>query len=799
MGNARSGAAPARVLELGRGMATTWAGRLLADHGADVLKVEPPDGDALRRQSPFAGPPDDRCGGIFLAANVGKRGATLDIAAPTAQARLERLLAWAEIVLLDHAPDEAQRLGLDPDTLAAQHPDLVAVSITPFGVRGPRAHWQATELAIAHGGGWANLCPNTHTDPALPPLKAFGEQCAFLAGTCGAMAGLAHWREARQSGIGEFVDLSAQAYVASVLEAAIPLLGYKEFVARRYQPRGLIPWGMFHAKDGTVFLACIEQDQWERLVAFMDNPQWAQLEVFADTLGRRDNQDLLHALLQAFIAEWSVVELYHAAQRQRICIAPVLDYAQLATDEHLVARQFFQTCPGPGGAGLTVLANPILTDAGRAPIRRPAPRLGEHDAEIADLAPRQRPARTGPPRLPLDGIRVIDLSWAWAGPFCAFSLAHLGADVIRVESALRPDLYRRMAIHPDDVAPSLNTSGMFNQWHQGKRSMTIALRTPEGAALVKQLVAEADVVVQNFGTGVLERLGLGYAELRAVNPRIVLASVSGYGQTGPSREYMGYGPSAAALSGLCSVTGYPGGGPEELGLSMPDPTAGLTAALGVIEALARRDASGVGDHIDVSLWEATAVQGLAAWTTWQLTGAQPQRIGNRDPDMAPHGCYRCLADDEWVTIVCRNDGEWQRLAAHVDPALADDARFRTVAGRKQHEDALDALIERWTANVGRWVVTRDLQALGIPAFPSLSTRDVVDDPHLNARGFIERRLHPEVGVRPHTGIPWRLERRPNGVRGPAPCLGADTDAVLREVLGFDQEQIARLRSAGTLE
>jgi crotonobetainyl-CoA:carnitine CoA-transferase CaiB-like acyl-CoA transferase len=232
---------------------------------------------------------------------------------------------------------------------------------------------------------------------------------------------------------------------------------------------------------------------------------------------------------------------------------------------------------------------------------------------------------------------------------------------------------------------------------------------------------------------------------------------------------------------------------------MPDPTAGLTAALGVIEALARRDASGVGDHIDVSLWEATAVQGLAAWTTWQLTGAQPQRIGNRDPDMAPHGCYRCLADDEWVTIVCRNDGEWQRLAAHVDPALADDARFRTVAGRKQHEDALDALIERWTANVGRWVVTRDLQALGIPAFPSLSTRDVVDDPHLNARGFIERRLHPEVGVRPHTGIPWRLERRPNGVRGPAPCLGADTDAVLREVLGFDQEQIARLRSAGTLE
>jgi benzylsuccinate CoA-transferase BbsE subunit len=480
MSHSQSVGSIARVLELGRGMATTWAGRLLADQGADVLKVEPPEGDALRHRGSSGGGADPERSGLFLAGNLNKRGLTLDLATEAGRARLARLLDWAEIVLLDHTPEEAAALGLDPESLRARHPDLVALSITPFGVRGPRAHWQATELAIVHGGGWANLCPNTHTDPRLAPLKVFGEQSAFLSGTCGAMAALATWREARGSGIGDFIDLSQQAYIASVLEAAMPLLGYKEFVSRRYQPRGLIPWGIFQAQDGLVFLACIEQDQWERLVEFMGRPDWALLEVFADSISRRDNQDLLHTLLQEFIADWNASDFYHQAQAQRICVAPVMDYAALGVDEHLTARAFFQTCPDPEGSAFTLMANPILRVDGRAAIRCPAPRLGADDALVDALPARVRPAQADAPRLPLDGIRVIDLSWAWAGPFCATSLAHLGADVIRIESSLRPDLYRRMPIHPDDVEPTLNTSGMFNQWHQGKRSVTIALRTPEG-------------------------------------------------------------------------------------------------------------------------------------------------------------------------------------------------------------------------------------------------------------------------------------------------------------------------------
>jgi crotonobetainyl-CoA:carnitine CoA-transferase CaiB-like acyl-CoA transferase len=798
MGKAGGGAS-ARVLELGRGLATAWAGRLLADGGAEVLKVEPPDGDALRHRGPYAGEPGPDRSALFVAANVNKRNTVLDVASAAGRARLEHLLGWAEIVILDHAPDEAQTLELDGRSLAARHPELVALSITPFGIAGPRARWQATELILANAGGWANLCPNTHTDPALPPLKVYGEQSAFLSGTCGALVALAAWRESRRSGIGEFIDFSTQAYVASVLEGAIPALGYKEFIVRRYHPRTAIPWGIFQAKDGPVFLVCIEQDQWERLVEMMGRPDWATLEVFADALGRRDNQDLLQGFMQEFIAERTVAEFVTAAQRHRVCAAPVFDYAGLAHDPHLAARHFFQSYADPAGNALTLMANPILTRSGRAAIRHPAPRLCDGGVPRDEELPARERVESRDARLPLAGIRVIDLSWAWAGPFCATQLAHLGADVIRVESAQRPDLYRRLALHPDEVEPTLNTGGMFNQWHPGKRSIAVALRTPAGAELVRRLVARADVVVQNFGTGVLERLGLGYEQLRALNPRIILASVSGYGQTGPCCEYMGYGPSAAALSGLCSVTGYVGGGPEELGISMPDPTAGITAALAVVQALVRRDVTDEGDHLDIALWEATAVHGLEAWLQWQVTGTQPERNGNRATNMAPHGCYRCLAEDEWVAIACRCDEEWERLAAHIAPDLAADPRFATLAGRKRHEDALDQRIAAWTALRGRWMATRELQALGIPAFPSLSSRDVIDDAHLNARGFIERLAHPEVGARPHTGIPWRFERRPNGLRGPAPCLGADTDAVLREILDLDADAIAALRRSGALE
>ncbi|MCY4014270.1 MAG: CoA transferase [Gammaproteobacteria bacterium] len=781
-----------RVLELGTGFASAYAARLLADQGADVVKVEPPEGDPARRLGPFADAVDEERSGLFLAVNLNKRGVCLDLETDDDRDRLARLVAWASIVVHSLRRDEAAALGLDPASVHASRPDLVVLAMTPFGLSGPYADFTASELTLSHGGGWAGLCPMAHPEPSYPPLKMHGHHCSMMAGVAGAMTVFALVRDRARCGVGEYVDFSVLAYVASVLEFGIHVYTYHGFVIKRTVPRSLIPWRIFDTKDGAIFLACIEQDQWERLVEFMGNPEWATLEVFATPAGRNQNQDVIHTFLEEFIGGWNTFDLYHAAQQKRICFAPVMTFENLATDRHLADRRFFTTLAGDE---TRYLAPALLIDDERPQYRRPAPRLGEHNDEMGTAAPQTVPPATAAPCRPLEGVRVLDLTWVWAGPFGSMNLAHLGADVIRVESSVRPDLYRRGPAAPEGVEPSLNTNGMFNQWNQGKRSVGVDLRDPSGIEIVKALVAEVDVVFQNFATGVLERLGLSYEVLKAINPRVILASVSGYGQTGPYREYMGYGPATGPLSGLASASGFPGEGPEETGVAMPDPTAGITAAYAVTAALLRRDETGVGEHLDVTLWEATAALNLDGWMEYALRGTQAERIGNRDPWMAPHGCFPAAGDDEWVTIACTDEG-FPKLAEIV-PGLNDE-RFASLASRKQHEGDLESVLSAWTSKLDRWYVTGLLQAQGIAAFPSFTAKDIIEDPHLNARGFVERLEHPEVGARAHTGIPWRFAERPNGVRMPAPQLGGHTDEVLRDVLGLGGAEIDDLRGRGVL-
>ena len=471
-----------------------------------------------------------------------------------------------------------------------------------------------------------------------------------------------------------------------------------------------------------------------------------------------------------------------------------MSLAQLASNEHLRQRGLFTEVDG-----IEYLAPAVLTTNGRASITRPAPRLGEHTEQIlGQLAAPLRAVVDTTPRLPLAGVRVLDMTWAWAGPFCSMNLAHLGAEVIRLESGVRPDLYRRLAVIPLDSEEGLNRSGMFNQWNQGKTSIAIDLSKPEGVDLVKQLVSRSDVVVQNFATGVMERLGLGYDALKTINPAVILASISGYGQTGPYREYMGYGPAIPPLTGLAAVTGYVDGDVEETGISMPDPTAGITAAYAVVSALVKRRLTGQGDHLDITLWEATAVLNVEAWMQYVLTGTQPQRMGNRSTRMSPHGVFRCQGEDRWIAIACVDDARWQKLADMITPGLSTHSRFETLAKRLTHEDELEQVIGDWVSDKERWSLTQRLQNAGVSAFPTLSCADVVEDPHMNQRNFIERLHHPEVGQRAHTGIPWRLYRRANGVQRPSPCLGADTDRHLREILEYSDEKINALRIAGVI-
>lgn len=790
-----------RVVELGGGVAAAYAGRLMADMGADVVKLEEPGGDRTRRLGPFPeGRDDPERSGLFLALNGGKRSIAHDLRRDPGA--LRRLAGWADVIVHDHRPDEMAERGLVWETLHAQRPDLVLCSITPFGLTGPYRDYHALELTTAHAGGWAWLSPGASRRSELPPLKAFGHHAELQAGVAAVTAALAARRGAIAGGQGEHIDLSIQEYVASYLDGNLVLYTYAGMVPSRLGRRLLYPWGIFACRDGLIFLVTIEEDQWQRLVELMGNPEWAQIDLFQSAYSRAENWDAIKPFLDDWIGEWKVEDLFHAAQKRRICMSPVFDMEQLGTQEHLAARGFFEEVEHPAAGRLRLLGPPFRLEAGAPRAPRPAPRLGQDDGFLASLpepAPAPPPRTSGQSRLPLDGVRVLDLSWVWAGPFCALHLAHLGADVIRLESAVRTDAGRRLAIFPAGMRGGVNRSGYFNQWGQGKRSVGLDLQHPEGRAIAEALVRKADVVVENYATGVLERLGLGYERLRELKPDIILASISGFGHTGPLRQYMGYGPAITPLSGLSSVTGYRGGPPEEVGISYGDPTGGISAAAAVCAALVAREASGQGAHIDVSLWESLAAMNVEGWMALQLEGAPPERMGNRDPRCAPHGCYRCAGDDAWVTIGCADDDMFRRLAGALgQPELATDPRFRTAKERKAHEDELDEILGAFARTRDRWDVTRTLQAAGVASFPSLSAKDLVEDPHLEARRFFERLEHPEVGARAHAGIPWRLALGPNGVRAPAPLLGQHTAEVLEGILGYDAEKVAQLARDGAI-
>ncbi|MFN8557261.1 MAG: CoA transferase [Dehalococcoidia bacterium] len=340
----------------------------------------------------------------------------------------------------------------------------------------------------------------------------------------------------------------------------------------------------------------------------------------------------------------------------------------------------------------------------------------------------------------------------------------------------------------------------YNQYNQGKRSLTLNLKHPRGLDLARDLVRRADVVVDNFSAGALERMGLGPATLRAIKPDLVQISMAGHGQTGPIAPYVAYGPTQVPMIGLASLTGYPGDVPREVGISYGDPNGGLHAALAVLAALHHRDRTGEGQYIDMSQWEAALPLVCEGLLTYQMAGAQPPRMGNRDQFEAPQGVFRCAGDDAWVALSCWSDAEWRALAAAIDRAdLRDDPTLATAAGRKEREEEIEAAIEAWTAQRTKAAAAGVLQSAGVPAAPVFTTADVTHSPDLAARDYWVELPHPEVGARRHAGIPWRFSGTPLRVRGPAPTMGQHTDAVLRETLGLPDAAIAALRAEGALD
>ncbi len=400
--------------------------------------------------------------------------------------------------------------------------------------------------------------------------------------------------------------------------------------------------------------------------------------------------------------------------------------------------------------------------------------------------------------LPLEGIRVADFTWVWAGPFCTLQLAHLGAEVIRIETATRPCITRLLPPWPDNT-PGLNRSGYYNQYNQGKRSLTLNLKESQALEIAKQLVAKSDIVTENFADGVMDRLGLGYEVLKQIKSDLIMISLSGYGATGPEKEYISYGPAQVPMSGMSSLTGYKGWRPMHAGISYGDPNGGLHGAFAVMCALMYRARTGKGQYIDLSQWETSTAMVAEGLLDYSMNGTQPERDGNRDPHMAPHGVFRCAGQDQWVSIAVRDDQEWQRLCSVINqPALASDSRFATLMDRKQNEDELETIITAWTLTRTPIEATQQLQAVSIPAAPSMSNKDLSTDPHLNNRSIFVYHEHPEVGTKQHIGIPWQMSKTPLAVRKPAPTLGQDTEYVLREILGYSGEEVAALKDQQVL-
>jgi len=366
--------------------------------------------------------------------------------------------------------------------------------------------------------------------------------------------------------------------------------------------------------------------------------------------------------------------------------------------------------------------------------------------------------------------------------------------VIRVESAARPCVTRMLPPWPDGQ-PGLNRSGYFNQYNQGKLSLTLDLKQPEAVAVAKELVARSDIVCENFAAGVMDRMGLGYAVLREIKPEIIMIALSGYGNSGPEREFVSYGPAQVPLSGMSSLTGYPNWPPMHVGISYGDPTGGLHGAFAVLAALWHRQRTGRGQFIDLSQQETTIAVLPEGVVEFAMNGTQPARDGNRDHGMAPHGIFRCEGDQRWIAISVRDDSEWQRFARAIgQPDLAADPSLRTLAGRKANEDRLEAIVAEWTGARSTEAATELLQRAGVPAFGVCNSQELAEDPQLNASGLFVCLDHPEVGRRQHVGIPWRMSDTPCTVRQPAPCLGQHTDQVLRDVLGYSIEKITRLKA-----
>ncbi|MFN0028079.1 MAG: CaiB/BaiF CoA transferase family protein [Acidimicrobiales bacterium] len=826
-----------RVVELGGGVAVCYAGKLLADFGAEVIKIELPHGDPVRHWGPFPGEdpavevPEQSA--LHLHLNTNKRSAVVDLDAghPGDLAMVRALAVGADIVVDALPPGRLEALGLGWEALHAANPALVLTRISPFGQDGPYAAMAGSEIALYAMGGPMHATGLAEREP----LKLAGQLIAYQCGTVAAVATLGALLMAEQGGVGTHIDVSNLETQAASIDRRMVFLQqffYNGRVMSRpsMDAQGLLPTGIYPAADGWVQVGTpppyasrlLRTLQDEELAALLSDPAWVT---------NPDTPPLVEAALYAWLAERTTTEATAAAQPHHWPVTAVRTTAEVVADEHLAQRGFFRDVDHPVAGSLRQPGPPWRMDGGWS-LRRAAPRLGEHTAEVraeaAALAestsnrpvavPVAVPAAAGdhPGVLPLQGIRVLDLTQVWAGPYTTLLLGDLGADVIRVENShlyngtrgavARPPRSQLenlgwLCAYPEDEPGDnpWNRCAFFNIHARNKRSVTIDLRRPEGLAAFLRLVEQSDVIVENNSVGVVDKLGIGWDAVRARNPRLIYLRMPALGLDGPMAPFVGFGSNFEALCGLTSLRGYPDLPPSMVGpVYYMDAATGAAGAAAVLMALRRRARTGHGELVELAQSENMLNLIGEYLIDAARTGRAHTSIGNRHLVHAPQGAYPCTGDDQWVVLSIDSDRAWAALGEVMGhPAWASDGRFQTEAGRRAHHDELDRLIGAWTATGDRWDITHRCQASGVIAAPVLGEADLAGDPQLRARGFFRRHGSDEAGFHDYPGHLWHWNGPP--LRWEGLCaFAAANHTVWHDLVGLAEDELADLEAQGHL-
>lgn len=745
-----------RILEVGESLAVAVCGRMFAELGAEVLQIRGSEAEqhAASRETRLAREVVDAL--------------KLEVEPP----RLEELAADVDLVLTGGQPGDLEERGWLPEQLRTHASDAVIAAITPFGLTGPHRDWLGGDLVTFHASGVARLLLGpVESAEAEPPVRAAGEQSEFIAGIAAACAAMqALYQRDAAHGEPTDLDISAQEAMAILPAREHSMPGYGMLSLSREKRADVLGASyILPASDGYVAISPREEHQWIAWSAVMGSPEWVSDPRFATHTDRLRQADELFPFMSRWTRERTKAEITAAAQAAHIPCFPVNGPLDVLDELQIEARGFLK--PLEGDQQLRVPRGLFELPEGDYRAKRPT------DAEFS---PRERrtPRETRGP-LPLSGVRVLDLSWVIAGPTTTRYLSALGADVVKVESPTRPDPGHRSELHA--------------VLGRGKRDLALDLKHPLGLEAVRRLAAQSDVVVENFATGALERLGLGYEVLRGLREDIILLSASGLGRTGPDAGAVAYGTLVQCFAGFADLNGYPER-PPVTGFAWSDPLLGLLLPFAATAALSARDRTGTGRHIDLAMSEALLWTMPGSLLEAQRDGTTPRRRGNTSRDFFPHDLYPAEGDDQWVAVAVTDDEQWAALCA-VITALGDASRL-SIEKRREQAAQLDAVIADWTRSREAREAAALLQAAGVPAAASMNATMLFEDEHLWERGFYESILGDDGEARAMVGLPWRWSGTRSLPR--APRLGSDNVEVLRDLVGFSDAEIEELRQAGAL-